>query len=153
MNYSKLNALRFVLSEMNKREGHGLGYEINKNLHTLNKGLSDFEERLEKFKSDNVEKDESGEPIRYAIDMKGDYALDDKGERVKLDEKSQAPSKMSFPESRKAEIEAELQKFDSEDISVELLPIKEADFEKALKSGCFDGLDVYILFDNLIKGE
>ena len=47
LNFLRLEGIVKALSEMNKREGHGLAYEINKNIFKITPVLKDFHERLD----------------------------------------------------------------------------------------------------------
>lgn len=152
-----------TLSEMLKLSGHGLGYEINFNLHVLRKQKKDFFERLEAYKTDQFERDSDGNILTFVVEKNGEVLKKGSKEVILLPEgnnpKFEVQTKLEegqstakrFPKDKIGEVELELQKFRDEEFTLILKSFNEKVLQNAFKNKKLDGVDITSLFGLLIE--
>ena len=129
MKVTELNAINAALVDMSGKEGHGLGYEINKNLHLTKKALTDWTDRLNEYKAEKYIKDESGKPEVFEVD----------GQQFN-----------KFKEDETEEINEVFEKFSNESFELPLVEFDGDKIKEAFLAGKFDGVDLSALYGVLI---
>jgi len=165
-NIDQLFGIRNALVEMNKKTGHGLGYEINKNLSVINNALQDWEKRLNEFKGQNYEKDLAGNDLLFvANSVDGNLSEIDGKICVVCNEKDcpdgfnsiaqkdvephQKTVKRFEPKDVES-VQKGLDKFGKETFKIVLDVFPVEDLKTAFKEKTLDGIDLTPLFGSLI---
>ena len=147
LKHNELEEVLGVVSEMVKKQGHGLAFDLNKILFDGKKVLKEFYERLEEAKKGFFESDEKGERLKFVFNGKGDLVEEykegkDLPEGYKLGYKLKDGINDEFNEMLKS--------FDAELLNVNFKPLDEKKVTTSFDKGIFDGIDVSYLFGVLI---
>lgn len=164
ININELFDLERILSEMQKQKGHGVGYEINFNLHKVREAKKDWVNRVSEFKLEKTIKGEDEKALIFLVDSKG-LEIEKNGKPLILLQGKEEDEKYSYtdkaPEGATGltkfytdeleEVKAQLSKFEAELFTLKLLPFTEKNLKEAFKNNSLEGVDITPLFDHLIS--
>lgn len=151
LNVGEIDQLIECFSQIAKKSGHKIGFEVNSNLSKLKSIRKDVLKTIDEFRESKHEKDADENVILYET-LNGRFKRDENGNLIRyVPPKELKDGEHYSPRFNPAEIDEinkDLKKFFEETHVLNLYLISDDQLKRAFENGSIDGIDCSSIFEN-----